>query len=100
MKKVEELKNEALRIKYTFYGGGSDILSIFVDSYAEVLMGLYQYTVLMNTMRELQEKMPKKDITEVAKDVNEINHRESLYSKFENLSKVYGEIRSKDILKI
>lgn len=100
LKKVEELRNEALKIKYIFYEEESELLSRFVDSYAEVLMELYQYTVLIDSMRKMQEQIPKKNnIDEIAKDVNEIEYRRKLFSQFKELSRVYNDIKSKDILK-
>lgn len=93
LSKIEELKNEAEKTKFIFNEETSNYLFDFIIAYEEVLMSLYKYCVLIDSMRRIQEEIPiKKDIHEVAKDVNEFKYRMILFDKFNNLSNAYNNV--------
>ncbi len=99
LSKIEELRNEALKIKFIYTGEESKCLRLFVESYANLLMSLYQYVVLIDTMRRLQENpMKEKDIHEIADSIDEKKQREELFDKKNKLAATYDRIEKEDII--
>lgn len=100
LKKIEELQNEAEKTKFIFNEKISNYLYDFIYSYAELLMELYRYVVLLDSMRKIQEQIPKKDdIHEVAKEVNEKENRKTLFDKFEDLTNAYNSLEKYNVKK-
>lgn len=96
---IEELKNEAEKTKFIFNKSINKYLYNFIISYEETLMQLYKYIVLIDSMRKIQEQSyVKKDIHEVAKEVDEKKHREELFDKIEKLKESYNYLIEKDII--
>ena len=83
LRKIEELKNEAEKTKFVFDKSVLNYLSEFIKAYEELLMQLYKYIVLIDSMRKIQDQIPiKNDINEVDEEVNEKDHRAKLIEKF------------------
>ena len=62
-------------------------------------MQLYKYTVLIDSMRKIQEQIPtKNDIKEVAEEVNEKDHKAKLTEKFENLTEAFNNLTKYDVM--
>lgn len=100
LRKIEELKNEAEKTKFIFDEKIANDVNMFINSYADLLMGLYKYVVLIDSMRNIQEQIPQKqDIYEVAKEVNEEEYRKELFNKFENLKNAYNSLEENNIIK-
>lgn len=79
LRKIEELQNEAGKTKFIFDEKIANDVNKFINAYADLLMGLYKYVVLIDSMRKIQEQIPQKqDIHEVAKEVNEEEYRKEL----------------------
>lgn len=99
LKKIEELKNDSEKTRFIFNGDIAEYLYDFIIAYEEVLMELYKYSVLIDSMRKIQEQIPNKDdINGIAKEVNEIEYRERLFYKFKRLTKAFNDIETKKIV--
>lgn len=99
LRKIEELKNEAEKTKFVFDKSVSKYLFEFIKSYEELLMQLYKYIVLIDSMRKIQEQIPtKNDIKEVAEEVNEKDHREKLIDKFKYLTEAFNNLSKYKIM--
>ena len=99
LRKIEELKNEAEKTKFVFDKSVSKYLFEFIKSYEELLMQLYKYIVLIDSMRKIQEQIPtKNDIKEVAEEVNEKDHRAKLIEKFESLTEAFNNLTKYEVM--
>ena len=99
LRKIEELKNEAEKTKFVFDKSVSKYSFEFIKSYEELLMQLYKYTVLIDSMRKIQERIPtKNDIKEVAEEVNEKDHKAKLTEKFESLTEAFNNLTKYDVM--
>ena len=99
LRKIEELKNEAEKTKFIYNKKVSNYLYEFIKAYAELLMQLYKYMVLIDFMRSRQSRDPvKKDINEIAEEVNEEDHRAKLVEKFENVIKAFHNMEEYDVM--
>lgn len=99
LRKIEELKNEAEKTKFVFDKSISKYLFEFIKSYEELLMQLYKYTVLIDSMRKIQEQIPtKNDIKEVAEEVNEKDHKAKLTEKFKSLTEAFNNLTKYDVM--
>lgn len=93
--KIEELKNEAEKTKFIFNGKSVQYMSKFIIAYEELLMELYQYAVLLDTMKAAQEQIPKnRKICEIAEEVNEKEYREKLFGRFVNLTNTFNNLET------
>lgn len=100
LRKIEELQNEAEKTKFIFDEKIANDVNKFINAYADLLMGLYKYVVLIDSMRKIQEQIPQKqDIHEVAKEVNEEEYRKELFNKFENLINAFNGLEKNNIMK-
>ena len=76
LSKIEEIKNEALKIKFIYNGKEAIAFRKFVDSYANFLI---QYMSLLDLIKEMQEKDKNNmDVHEIADKVDEKNRRKEL----------------------
>ena len=70
-------------------------MSKFIIAYEELLMELYQYAVLLDTMKAAQEQIPKnRKICEIAEEVNEKEYREKLFGRFVNLTNTFNNLET------
>lgn len=100
LKKIEEIKNEAIKAQFVFDGDIAKLLHQFITNYANVLMELYQYQVLLDDMKKIIDKNSGKDITEVAKEVEEKLDREELFKTFRELEESYKMLDKYNIKEI
>ena len=100
LKKIEEIRNEAVKSQFLFDGNIAKLLHNFITNYASILMSLYQYKVLLEDMKEITDKIPKKDINDVAKEVKESQYREELFKKFEELENSYKMLEEFNVIEV
>ena len=90
LSKIEEIKNEALKIKFIYNGKEAIAFRKFVDSYANFLI---QYMSLLDLIKEMQEKDKNNmDVHEIADKVDEKNRRKELFKKIDALKESYNKI--------
>lgn len=99
LKKLEEMRVEATKFKFLYTGEIAEKIETFIKNYANFLMGLYQYRVLLDSMDKISKQIPIKDIHEVAKEVDEKKHRDNLFSYFSKLIDSYDQLEKNDIEK-
>lgn len=93
---LEKLKNEAEKMRFLFENKIGIYARSFILKYAEVLMKLYQYKILIIKMREYSTTYPMVDIKKAAEDMNEIENRKELFKAFEKLSEEYKLLNNYD----
>lgn len=97
--KIEEIKNVAEKTKFIYEKDVNNYIYNFIVAYEELLMQLYKYSVLIYRMREMEKQIPNKEgIREIAKSAKEIEHRNKLFDKFNNLKKAYRDIEENQII--
>ena len=90
LSKIEEIKNEALKIKFIYNGKEAIAFRKFVDSYANFLI---QYMSLLDLIKEMQEKDKNNmDVHEFADKVDEKYRRKELFEKIDALKESYNKI--------
>lgn len=94
---LEKLQNNAEEMKFLFNGEiGSDIKR-FIMAYAELLMSLYKYKILLYKMEEYAKSFPYVDINKAGEDMKEKEHRKSMFKCFDKINDAYKKLESYDI---
>lgn len=94
--KIEELKKLSNEIKFLFHDNNGVLLGNFIMEYQNVLMELYKYQIVLDSM--VNDNIPRKNKTpynELQKNYDELKHRHRLYNAIDNLKKSYHEVVSK-----
>ena len=94
LRKREELRNLAKEILFVFKGKEAEIYSDFISSYEEVLFKMYQYEIVLNQMRKLNEDKPQ-TIEELQRQVPEEEMRNKLNNALVKLKQMYERIDDK-----
>lgn len=91
LRKLEELCQLALEVKFIFNGKASQYYSNFVLCYEKTLYSMYQYQIIIDKMKRENEKQPRtqKELQEL---FSEQTYRETLYSSMERLKAAYKKI--------
>jgi hypothetical protein len=85
LKLLEDLRNNAEKMEFIFEGEVAIKIKEFMLAYAELLMELYKYRILIDKMSEYAKSYPVVDINKAAKDMKEIDYRNRLFNCFENI---------------
>lgn len=94
--KIEELKKLSNEIKFLFPNKSGLLLGSFIIRYQNVLMGLYKYQIVLDSM--LNDKIPRKNkptYSELQKEYKELEYRHMLYETISDLKKSYYEVLDK-----
>ena len=94
--KIEELKKLSNEIKFLFHDNNGVLLGNFIMEYQNVLMELYKYQMVLDSM--VNDNIPRKNkppYNELQKNYDELKHRHRLYNAIDNLKKSYHEVVSK-----
>lgn len=97
LKSLEELRNNAEKLRFLFKGEIGVDTKKFILAYAQFLMSLYQYKILINSMDDYAKTYPYVDINKAAEDMKEKDHRKNLFEAFEEISKAYKLLEKYDI---
>ena len=85
LKLLEDLRNNAEKMEFIFEGEVAIKIKEFMLAYAELLMELYKYRILIDKMSEYAKSYPVVDINKAAEDMKEIDYRNRLFNCFENI---------------
>lgn len=97
LKKIEEIKNVASKIKFLFSNKESKLLSDFVLCYQKFLFSMYQYQIIFNKMKIFSEKY-NTTYEDSQIGVGEPEQRKDLFKSLENLNKAYNLIYKNNVL--
>ena len=85
LKLLEDLRNNAEKMEFIFEGEVAIKIKEFMLAYAELLMELYKYRILIDKMSEYAKSYPVVDINKAAEDMKEIDYRNRLFNCFEDI---------------
>ena len=94
--KIEELKKLSNEIKFLFPNKSGLLLGSFIIRYQNVLMELYKYQIVLDSM--LSDKIPRKNkptYSELQKEYKELEYRYRLNETINDLKKSYYEVLDK-----
>ena len=97
--KIEELKKLSNEIKFLFHDNSGVLLGNFIMEYQNVLMELYKYQIVLDSM--MNDSIPRKNkpsYNELQKKYGELKHRHKLYDAIDDLKKSYHEVISKKVI--
>ena len=97
--KIEELKKLSNEIRFLFHDNSCVLLGNFIMEYQNVLMELYKYQIILNSIQN--DNIPRKNkpsYSELQKNYEELKHRHRLYNAIDNLEKSYNEVISKKVI--
>lgn len=97
--KIEELKRLSNEIRFLFHDNSGVLLGNFIMEYQNVLMELYKYQIILNSIQN--DNIPRKNkpsYSELQKNYGELKHRYRLYNAIDDLKKSYHEAVSKSVI--
>lgn len=94
--KLEDLKHVATSIRILFPDKVCGLLGDFVFSYQELLFSLYQYKIILDKMKIINEDH-KLTLKEIQKEVGEEEYRIKLNNAFDNLDQVDILLKNKNV---
>lgn len=97
LKLLEDLRNNAEKMEFIFEGEVAIKIKEFMLAYAELLMELYKYRILIDKMREYAKSYPVVDINKAAEDMKEIDYRNRLFNCFENIKNKFVMLENIDM---
>ena len=97
LKLLEDLRNNAEKMEFIFEGEVAIKIKEFMLAYAELLMELYKYRILIDKMREYAKSYPVVDINIAAEDMIEIDYRNRLFICFENIKNKFVMLENIDM---
>ena len=97
LKLLEDLRNNAEKMKFIFEGKVAIKIKEFMLAYAELLMELYKYRILIDKMSEYAKSYPVVDINKAAEDMKEIDYRNRLFNCFENIKNKFVMLENIDM---
>ena len=96
LKDVTCIINEPNEVRFLFQNKNGLLLGNFIMEYQNVLMELYKYQMVLDSM--VNDNIPRKNkppYNELQKNYDELKHRQRLYNAIDNLKKSYHEVVSK-----
>lgn len=97
LKLLEDLRNNAEKMEFIFEGEVAIKIKEFMLAYAELLMELYKYRILIDKMSEYAKSYPVVDINKAAEDMKEIDYRNRLFNCFENIKNKFVMLENMDM---
>lgn len=97
LKLLEDLRNNAEKMEFIFEGEVAIKIKEFMLAYAELLMELYKYRILIDKMSEYAKSYPVVDINKAAEDMKEIDYRNRLFNCFENIKNKFVMLKNIDM---
>ena len=97
LKLLEDLRNNAEKMEFIFEGEVAIKIKEFMLAYAELLMELYKYRILIDKMSEYSKSYPVVDINKAAEDMKEIDYRNRLFNCFENIKNKFLMLENIDM---
>lgn len=97
LKLLEDLRNNAEKMEFIFEGEVAIKIKEFMLAYAELLMELYKYRILIDKMSEYAKSYPVVDINKAAEDMKEIDYRNRLFNCFENIKNKFVMLENIDM---
>lgn len=97
LKLLEDLRNNAEKMEFIFEGEVAIKIKEFMLAYAELLMELYKYRILIDKMSEYAKSYPVVDINKAAEDMKEIDYRNRLFNCFENIKNKFVVLENIDM---
>lgn len=97
LKLLEDLRNNAEKMEFIFEGEVAIKIKEFMLAYAELLMELYKYRILIDKMSEYAKSYPVVDINKAAEDMKEIDYRNRLFNCFENIKNKFAMLENIDM---
>lgn len=97
LKLLEDLRNNAEKMEFIFEGEIAIKIKEFMLAYAELLMELYKYRILIDKMSEYAKSYPVVDINKAAEDMKEIDYRNRLFNCFENIKNKFVMLENIDM---
>ena len=97
LKLLEDLRNNAEKMEFIFEGEVAIKIKEFMLAYAELLMELYKYRILIDKMSEYAKSYPMVDINKAAEDMKEIDYRNRLFNCFENIKNKFVMLENIDM---
>lgn len=97
--KIEELKKLSNEIKFLFHDNNGVLLGNFIMEYQNVLMELYKYQIVLDSM--VNDNIPRKNkppYNELQNEYGELKPRHRLYDAIDDLKKSYHELISKKVI--
>ena len=94
--KIEELKELSTEVRFLFPNKSGQLLENFIMKYQNVLMELYKYQIVSDSM--MNDKIPRKNKStyiELQKEYGELEHRHRLYNAINELKKSYYDVLNK-----
>ena len=94
--KIEELKELSTEVRFLFPNKSGQLLENFIMKYQNVLMELYKYQIILDSMKH--DKIPRKSkptYNELQKEYGELEHRYRLYNAINDLNNSYYEVLEK-----
>lgn len=97
LKLLEDLRNNAEKMEFIFEGEVAIKIKEFMLAYAELLMELYKYRILIDKMSEYAKSYPVVEINKAAEDMKEIDYRNRLFNCFENIKNKFVMLENIDM---
>lgn len=98
LRKLEELRNMAMEFELIFKGEAASQYANFLSSYAEALMSMYRYQIVINNMKKENEEHPM-TIEESESLFHEKEYREERYNALDRLREAYDAVAEDKIQK-
>lgn len=98
LRKLEELRNMAMEFELIFKGEAASQYANFLRTYAEALMVMYQYQIVINKITKENEEYPM-TMEELETRFHEKGHREERYDALDRLREAYDAVAEDKIQK-
>lgn len=97
--KLEELKEMAFEAKLVFRGHPAEVLSVFIENYASLLMSMYRYQIMLKNLYENSGQFHH-DLDKTISAVGEEGQRFKLYEAKDRLLDSFDELTPRMVEKI
>jgi hypothetical protein len=94
--KLEDIKDNATKIRLLLSGNTADVLGDFIFSYQELLYAMYQYQIYLDKMKEACKEIKSSSMDTQFK-AGEREMRIILQSTFDNLTQAYSKLKEKNV---
>jgi hypothetical protein len=94
--KLEDIKDNATKIRLLLSGNTADVLGDFVFCYQELLYAMYQYQIYLDKMKEACKEIKSASMDTQFK-AGEREMRIKLQSTFDNLTQAYSKLKEKNV---